>query len=95
MKLSFKAFWFLVLFFSLSINLYWGWYFYPSWFPHEVNIPNHLEIIHFCYYQGYDSGYLDSFSCKENEVMCYKKFFDMNKNKCIKWNITEVRNETG
>lgn len=77
---------FLVFFvISLIINLYWGWYFYPKWFPHDVNIPNEVQINNFCKEKGFDYGWLSSSSCKENQVQCYKKIFDMVKYECTDW----------
>jgi hypothetical protein len=70
---------------SLIINIYWGWYFYPIWFPHNVNIPNQRMINNFCKEMGFDSGWLSSTSCEINQVQCEKHIFDMIKYQCIEW----------
>lgn len=73
----------------LLINIYWSWYFYPKWFPHEVNIPTETQINNFCRSKGFDWGWLSSTSCKENEVMCHAKIFDLDKYECVKWGVVE------
>ena len=76
---------FVLLIMSLIINIYWGLYFYPKWYPHNVNIPSETQINNFCKDQEFDYGWLSSTSCKENQVQCYRKIFDMVQYSCIEW----------
>jgi hypothetical protein len=53
--------------------------------PNTVKIPNSAQIQEFCKIKGYDSGWLASSSCKENQVMCHLKVGDLDKNRCVDW----------
>lgn len=81
-----KYYWYIIIILSLLANIYWGYYFYPHWFPHDVFIPNKDQVNNFCKDKGYTSGWLDV-SCGENKVMCYYKFYlsDLSKYKCEDW----------
>lgn len=75
----------IVCFISVLINLYWGWYYYPNHDLDNIQIPNKDHINNFCKANNYKYGWLDSFSCKENEVMCYKEIYNFKKYDCLKW----------
>jgi len=77
----------ILLVISVIINIYWGWYFYPTWFPHSVNIPNQNQVNNFCKSKSFDYGALSSYSCIENQVHCSRKIFDTFQYKCFEWNI--------
>jgi len=77
---------------SLVANIYWGLYFYPTWFPHSVNIPNQNQVNNFCKSKNFDYGWLSSSSCRENQVQCSRKIFDTFQYKCFDWNI--ISNKT-
>jgi hypothetical protein len=74
-----------LLVFSLLANFYWGWFFYPYWFPHSVNIPSQHQINNFCKSKDFDNGWLDSYGCHENQVLCSRKIFDLVEYKCFEW----------
>jgi hypothetical protein len=80
----------LLLVVSMSMNFYWGYYFFPHWYPHSVNIPSATQINNFCKSEGFNYGWLSSSSCKENQVQCAKKsakkIMGWIQYKCIDWN---------
>jgi hypothetical protein len=55
----------------------------------ETNIPSRDMIMNFCKSKGFDAGWLDSWSCGENEVQCEQKITLADKKlvnyECVKW----------
>lgn len=71
---------------SIYMNFFWGYYLFPHWYPHSVDIPDATQIINFCKSEGFYYGWLSSSSCEENQVQCSKKVCGMVQYKCIDWN---------
>jgi hypothetical protein len=71
---------------SVIINIYYGWFFYPVYYPQNVSIPSQEQIHNFCQNKNFDYGWLDSHFCNINEVKCYRKFMQFSEFKCIRWN---------